>query len=282
MLSTKHNILYTDILVSFLSISMLQCIHSAAYIEVLSMVYVFGSQVIYYQHIPGKENAAPLILLHGNGEDHHIFDTLCDSLGEDFDIYAPDSRGHGLSACPKELHYQDMADDLYRFITELDIRKPLIVGFSDGGITALIFASTYSQLCSGIICCGANTCPKGLTGQERMAIKKAMKRKLSSHGSSDTDIDTVSSQVFAASGALERLMLTEPDISEKMLGQISVPVLVLSGENDLVKKSDTMKIFSSIQKSQLRILPGEDHGSYVIGSDRLSSFIRDFWAIFTD
>ena len=40
---------------------------------------------------------APLILIHGNGEDHKIFDKIKGPLSRDFTVYALYSRGHGSS-----------------------------------------------------------------------------------------------------------------------------------------------------------------------------------------
>lgn len=244
------------------------------------MVIVLGSQVIYYEHTQGRDGARPLILLHGNGEDHHIFDTLTAALGDEYEVYAPDTRGHGMSACPEELHYSDMADDLCSFITELTIDRPLIAGFSDGAITALILATTHSDMISGIISCGANTSPKALSLSERAQIKKTYKKKISSKKSFEKTLDTISSEIFAETGALEKLMLTEPDISDIALSRISVPVLVLAGKNDIVRESDTKKIFSSIPTSDLHILPDEDHGSYVVNSDKLKPYIEGFDSFF--
>ena len=244
------------------------------------MVIVLGSQVIYYEHKAGRDGAKPLILLHGNGEDHHIFDTLIDALGDEYEIYAPDTRGHGMSACPEELHYSDMADDLMHFIIELSIDRPLIVGFSDGAITALLFATIHSDMATGIISCGANTTPKGITLSERSQIKKAYKKKISAKKTFEKTLDTISSEIYAETGTLEKLMLTEPDISDIALSHISVPVLVLAGQNDAVKESDTRKIYSSIPKSDMHIIPGEDHGSYIINSDKLKPYIEGFDSFF--
>ena len=80
----------------------------------------------------------PLILLHGNGENHKIFEKSIAVLKEHFTVYALDSRGHGYSSPVDELHYEDMADDVHEFICKLQLKKPIIYGFSDGGIIALL------------------------------------------------------------------------------------------------------------------------------------------------
>ena len=79
----------------------------------------------------------PLVMLHGNGEDHTIFAEAAELLGERFACYLLDSRGHGQSTPVSELHYADMAEDLVAFLDELDLRDVTVYGFSDGGIITL-------------------------------------------------------------------------------------------------------------------------------------------------
>ena len=45
----------------------------------------------------------PLILLHGNGENHKIFEKSIDVLEKHFTVYVIDSRGHGESSPVDEL-----------------------------------------------------------------------------------------------------------------------------------------------------------------------------------
>jgi len=90
-------------------------------------------ELYYEQYGMGR----PLILLHGNGEHHTIFQEAIAILAHHFTIYALDSRGHGNSSKVKTLHYEDMADDVYQFIDTLQLEKPILYGFSDGGIIAL-------------------------------------------------------------------------------------------------------------------------------------------------
>ena len=125
------------------------------------MVIQLNSQVIWYEK---SGEGDPVILLHGNQESHEIFDELAARLSERFTVYALDSRGHGKSATPAEIHYEDMATDVIHFVEALEIHKPILCGFSDGGIVALLAAIRRSRLFSRLIVCGANLSPKGLKG----------------------------------------------------------------------------------------------------------------------
>ena len=125
---------------------------------------------IYYE-VRGKKGPA-LIMLHGNGEDHTIFDRAVDYLEQALTVYLVDTRGHGESSPVREYHYQDMVDDLSEFIRKLKLERPAVCGFSDGAIVGLMFASQNPGVLSHLIACGANTSPETLGGF-RMALDRS-------------------------------------------------------------------------------------------------------------
>lgn len=67
-----------------------------------------------YYRVSGHGPA--VILVHGNGEDHSVFDETAAPLSCDYTVYALDSRGHGKSTAVETLGYQNMADDVASFI----------------------------------------------------------------------------------------------------------------------------------------------------------------------
>ena len=91
-------------------------------------------------HYEKSGEGRPLILLHGNGETHAIFDKALPLLAARFTVYAIDSRGHGESEGADAYHYADMKEDVRCFIQELKLEKPVLYGFSDGGIIGLLLA----------------------------------------------------------------------------------------------------------------------------------------------
>lgn len=216
------------------------------------MYIQLNSQVICYEK---TGEGTPVILIHGNKEDHHIFDELVEIMSREHTVYAMDSRGHGESATPKEYHYSDMADDVINLIDALDIISPALVGYSDGGIVALLVAIRASNKISRIVCCGANLSPAGIHHKDLREIKKDYKR--------DNDPRTL-------------MMLVEPDIDTSELQRISVPALVIAGEKDCIKERETNRIASNIKNSQLLILPGEDHSSYIEHTDKIYNYIYRF------
>ncbi len=196
----------------------------------------------------------PLLLIHGNGETHKIFDKAMPLLAEYYTVYAIDSRGHGKSDAALEYHYDDFAEDIKCFIEELNLEQPILYGFSDGGIVGLLLAAKYPQLLSQIIISGANLNPNGIrTGWLKLfqcinAIVKDPKMTM---------------------------MLKEPNITAEMLSHIEIPTTVLAGSRDMVKRNHTQYIADNIPNSRLRILQGEGHGSYVLHSTKIVKLILD-------
>lgn len=218
------------------------------------MYMQLNGQVIYYEK---SGEGSPVILVHGNGETHKIFDVLIAELSKKHTVYAMDSRGHGQSAAVTEFHYSDMADDVFEFVHALDLVKPAFYGFSDGGIIGLLAASKHPTLFSALAISGANLTPSG--------VKLPFRIKDRLH-------------YFKSKDPLLHLMLTEPHISKSDLAKITIPVLVLAGEKDLIKLSQTRQIAKYIPDSTLKILPGENHFSYVIKSPKLFPLLDDFFS----
>lgn len=196
----------------------------------------------------------PLVMVHGNGEDHTIFDEAVAELQGQFTCYCLDSRCHGQSSDTPALHYADMARDALALLEALDLRDVVFYGFSDGGIVALMAAARTDRI-TALITSGANTTPKGVKLSLRLLIaweylwKRDKKLKL---------------------------MLTEPRITDEELGRIRARTLVLAGSGDLIPEKETRHIAAAIPCAQLRILPGEDHGSYIVHSAKIASILKEF------
>lgn len=214
-------------------------------------VHVNGVRI--YYRVTGQGPA--VILVHGNGEDHTIFDETAALLSRNYTVYALDSRGHGKSSDVEKLGYQDMASDVVSFIEKMNLVKPAYCGFSDGGILGLLIACQNPGLLSGMVLCGANAYPEGM--------KRRWLRFFSMVSRFDKDPKI-------------RMMLKEPQITEEELERIELPVLMLAGERDMIAEDHTRFIASKIKGSRLVIVPGENHGSYIVHSRKLYYLVKEF------
>ena len=198
-----------------------------------------------------RGSGAPLLMLHGNGETHAIFNEAANLLARYYSVYTPDTRGHGASSAVSEYHYQDMASDVICFIQALGLDRPILYGFSDGGITALLVAQQRPDLVSRVIASGANACPEGLTEDFLAEIRAAEAKQ---------------------HDPLLTLMLTEPHMDERALAAIGVPVFLLAGEHDVVREEHS-KWLAGVINCPLRVLKGQNHDSYVTHSTMIAAEI---------
>ena len=98
---------------------------------------------------PTKPN---LILLHGSNQSSHSWDLVSLHLAANYHIYALDQRGHGDSEWSRGAHYSvtDMAGDVESLIRTLEIKNPVVVGHSMGGMVTLTLANKCPELLRAI------------------------------------------------------------------------------------------------------------------------------------
>lgn len=215
------------------------------------MIANCGEVQLYYEK---SGRGRPLVLVHGNGEDHSIFNEAVALLRERFTCYALDSRGHGRSSRDLPLHYRAMAADVCAFLEALELRDVLFYGFSDGGIVGLLAAGMTERI-TGLAVSGANLSPRGV--KESLRLRIALENLLRPN-------------------PLLQLMLREPDISDEELRSIRAKTLVLAGSGDLIRERETRHIAETVPGASLRILPGEDHGSYIVHSEKIARILLAF------
>lgn len=191
----------------------------------------------------------PLVLLHGNGEDHTYFQHQMEFFAPYYRVIAVDTRGHGDSprgTAPFTL--AQFAEDLKGFLNGLGIRRCHLLGFSDGGNVALLFALQYPDYVEKLILNGADAHPSGVkwTVQLPIILGWAMLRVIK-----------LFDKKAVPKWELLDLMVTQPDIPLSALGGLHMPTLVVAGEKDMIRASHTRAIAAAIPDSRLAILPGD-------------------------
>ena len=119
-----------------------------------------------------KGQGEPLILLHGNGESSDYFKGQIDVFSERYHVYAVDTRGHGKTPRgERPFTIRQFADDLLCFMDEHGIGRAHLLGFSDGGNIAMIFAMRYPERVGRLILNGANLDTKGVKRSVQIPIE---------------------------------------------------------------------------------------------------------------
>ena len=216
---------------------------------------------IYYA-MQGSGSA--LVLLHGGGDSgEHSFARQLDVFSERHRIVAPDQVGQGHTPdVPGPLTYTGMMDDTAALLQHLNLNHVDVVGFSDGGIIALMLAVRHPELVRRLVISGVNIAPEGLNADDLDELRATQIPK-------PRTIDEKLSHLWLTSP-------TEAELSLAMLAKIEQPVLVISGDRDAITLEHTLKIFHALPDAELCVLPGTDHATFTGRSEWLNPIINAF------
>ena len=199
-------------------------------------------------HYIEKGTGFPLILLHGNGEDGSYFVHQMEPFSEHFRVIAVDTRGHGQTPRGKApFTIRQFAEDLYGFLNRLGIDKAHILGFSDGGNIAMVFAMTHPDRVEKLVLDGANLDARGVKAKIQIPIEI---------GYRIANLFAKKKPEARKKAELLGLMVNDPNIKPEELATIQCPTLVVAGDKDMIKDEHTRLIARSIPGAQLTILPG--------------------------
>lgn len=220
-------------------------------------------------HYTRQGSGPPLLLLHGNGEDGRYFAHQMDAFSFLYTVYAIDTRGHGQSPrgdAPFTL--EQFAQDLLEFMDAQRIRKANILGFSDGGNIALIFALAHPERVDRLILNGANLRPSGVKPQVQVPIvlgycAASLFAKISSKAKRKAEI--------------LGLMVKGPHIRPEALQKLYIPTLVIVGTRDMIRDGHTLLIASSLPRGRMEMIVG-DHFIAAKNPDEFNEAVAAFLA----
>jgi len=242
---------------------------------------------IFYQDVG---QGRPLILLHGATDTHKLWQSFVPALSKFFRVFTPDSRGHGRTLNPsQELSYQILADDLAAFIYELDLEKPFIFGYSDGGQAALDFGMRYPDIAGAL---GIGGAWYRFSAEYQEALRQA-----GFIGPGEIDFQIYSE--FAPEAWKERMsklhLNPDPNYPEVLLKNLATlfwtplnygkedfqkilaPTLVLIGELDeMVQPEESREMALLIREAELAVIPGATHTQVIVPGGEWLPIVIDF------
>lgn len=200
-------------------------------------------------HYEEQGSGEPLILLHGNGEDSTYFVHQIAYFSKRFRVLAVDTRGHGQS--PRgdaPFTIRQFAEDLREFMDELKIDKANILGFSDGGNIAMIFAMKYPNRVLRLILNGANLNARGVKPTVQIPIEIGYRMASLFAGKSPK---------ARANAEMLGLMVNDPNVRPEELTKIQAPTLVIAGTKDMIKTAHTKTIYNQLPNARMELIEGD-------------------------
>jgi pimeloyl-ACP methyl ester carboxylesterase len=221
---------------------------------------IYGHPIYYAMQGRGPT----LLLLHGGGDSgEHSFAQQLDEFSEHHSIVAPDQVGQGRTPDVKgALTYTAMMEDTAALLQHLKLKQVDVVGWSDGGILALMLAIRHPELVRRLVISGVNVAPEGLNPDDLEELRATQTAK-------PKTIDEKLAHLWLTSP-------TESELSLAMLAKIKQPVLVVSGDRDAITLEHTLTIFHALPLAELCVLPGTDHATYSGRPEWLNPIIHAF------
>lgn len=201
-------------------------------------------------------DAAAVVLLHGGLSKTSSWDyLLVPALEVDFHVYGYDRTGHGFTSDqPGSLHFDFQTQEAISYLEDV-VRQPAhLVGYSDGAVIALMVAIARPDLVKSIVAIGGNFHYSGIEfdmGEPTVSEEDLAEYTLISPDQPHTLLEKAE-RMF-------RIWKTEPDISKEDLAKIQCPVLIVSGDDDVVTLAHTQELYEAIPLGQLAVIPGTSH-----------------------
>ncbi|MFI7345478.1 alpha/beta fold hydrolase [Streptomyces sp. NPDC049936] len=205
----------------------------------------------------------PLVLLHGGFCTNDTWGAQRADLAAAYRVLLPERRAHGHTPdVDGPLTYQDMADDTVAFLETVVDAPAHLVGWSDGAVVALLVALARPDLVRRLVLIGANFRPAGECFVEPgmldamtpdspdMAFFREMYEAVSPDGADHWPV--VALKVID-------MWRTQPDLTERELGRVTAPTLVVTGDDDLMTLEHTTALYRALPDARLAVLPGASH-----------------------
>lgn len=210
----------------------------------------------------------PVVLVHGFGEDHRVWDLQVAELEQRFTLVLPDLPGSGASELAKDVSMENLANALHAILQEEKLEQVVMLGHSMGGYVTLAFADKYPDMLKafGLVHSTAyadteekkQTRRKGIEFIKSHGVHEFFKTTspnlFSDHskehnpGLADALVNQYKNMNASALVAYYEAMMQRPDRQE-VLKTFNRPILFLAGKQDTTIPYEQVK-----QQSRLPLL----------------------------
>jgi pimeloyl-ACP methyl ester carboxylesterase len=217
---------------------------------------------MYYElHGEGR----PLVLIHGGGSTiQSTYGVLLPQLAETRQIIAVELQAHGRTAdIDRPLSFESDADDVAALLDHLQVETADVMGFSNGGTTALQLAIRQPEKLRRLVLASTTFRRSGMAGRFFEGFDGA------EIGMMPQALRDAFLEVNPDSSALLRMferdvarMKAFSDIPDELVNKVKAPALVINGDRDVVLPQHALDLATMLQNARLMILPS-GHGDYL-------------------
>ncbi|MEM7408513.1 MAG: alpha/beta hydrolase [Pseudomonadota bacterium] len=253
-----------------------------------------GGHPVWVAGAPGPT----VIFVHGVLMDHRMWSATVAALGDRYRVCCIDMLGHGdANDPPGERTLSDFVNQVAEVVEQFsDHGKPVLGGFSMGGMVTQGYAVAHSQNLAGVVILNA---VYERNEKEQNTVRE--RSQAMSDGGVQAAIDSANARWFVSADRQDQPELVEAtlqwmrdgDFSSKVkahrvfsrgdielagkLGQIRCPALVMTGDGDGGSTpAMAERMAAAIPDAQLHVLDGQRHMMPVLDAERVNPIIRRF------
>lgn len=226
---------------------------------------VQGTRIYYSEN--GPAGGRPVLLLHAalqTGESMEPLGGLLGPLG--FRLVAPDQRGHGRSANPgRSLNLPLLADDMVRLAEALGLERPIVMGYSLGGIVGLELARR--GVASALVVLASRIHP---AARGRQAFDPENIRQRSPLWAQQLAVKHEETPWEELAVEIGAMLETWSGFSQADLSTIGCPTLVVQGDLDeMVPIEQARELAAAVPGAVLHEVPRAKHPELLYRQDAL-------------
>lgn len=218
-------------------------------------------------------NGEPVVLLHGGMSATEDWDEyILPAIQDSFHVFAYDRTGQGRTGDQAgSLHFDFQTKEAIAYLEDV-VRGPAhLIGWSDGGIIALLTAMQRPDLVRSIVAIGANYHYE--SGGEPIELWEASEEDRQEHAERSPDApDALDSKIERMWG----IWTSEPSLTKDDLAKINCPTLVMAGDDENFSFAHITSLYEALPMGQLAIVPGTSHFLVKEKPELAQAIIRGF------
>lgn len=216
-----------------------------------------------YYEVHGR--GSPLVLIHGGGSTiDSTFGRVLPEFANTHQVIAVELQAHGHTRdIDRPLSFEQDADDVAALLGQLNVAKADILGFSNGGTTALQIAIRHPAQVNKLVVLSATTKRSGMQPGFFEGMRSATLETM------PQPLQDAYLRANPDRAGLQRMfdrdvarMIGFTGIPDALLKSIVAPALVINGDADVVRTEHALEISRMLPHARLAILPAA-HGEYI-------------------
>lgn len=246
-------------------------------------------------------NGPALVMLVGySGTLFHWNSDFINELSKFFTLYLIDNRNIGQSHSTNATTMEGFALDVFDFIQAMNLQKPIVLGWSMGGVIVQELALKYEELLSGVIFLATvpdmrkvNKDFTNLVANSEAYSPSEFKKQLYYFFFSDNNNQDMKDKIkdnslkmlnyhyrFTSEAKMTQAqaIASWPGVTQTELSKLQLPILILYAKNDLVVSFEAIKyLFDHSNNSKLVIYSQGGHFLIHTDANKIAKDITNFY-----